>query len=224
MSPEQQSANRANAQLSTGPTSAAGKQIVSQNALRHGLAGSVHAALPGEEEAFEAHCEGFRDTFRPADIPEQAIVRNLAENYWRLKRAHAMESALFLRIAREQSEDLAPPAAHAEAWIDPFKGLQRIALYAARIQRAIEKNTAALEVLQARRKAAHAQAQDEAIMLSTLAEAHGQTYDPAPDFPPHEARGGFVYSPAEIARIVDRANRLDQAKALFEAARENAIM
>ena len=36
-SPAQLAANRANAQLSTGPTSAAGKQIVSQNAVKHGL-------------------------------------------------------------------------------------------------------------------------------------------------------------------------------------------
>jgi hypothetical protein len=32
-------------------------------------------------------------------------------------------------------------------------------------------------------KAAHAQALENAILLTQLAEANGETYDPAPDFP-----------------------------------------
>ncbi len=49
----QNTANQANGQLSTGPVTEAGKQT-----LKHGLSGKVHAALPGEEEALEKHCEG----------------------------------------------------------------------------------------------------------------------------------------------------------------------
>jgi len=89
---------------------------------------------------------------------------------------------------------------------------------AARIQRAIEKNTAALDALQDERKAAYAQAQEQAIHLTQLAELKGQDYDPAPDFTPADFHGGFVYSATEIARLRSRARRLEEAKARFAQA------
>ncbi len=214
-SPAQLEANRANAQHSTGPVSEAGKQTVSQNSLKHGLTGKVHAALPGEEQAFEKHCQGYLQTYAPVGVPEQELVRNIAENYWRLKRAHAMERALFIHIELEQAGELPPASAHVEAWIDPLKGLQRIALYASRIQRAIEKNTAELKSMQAERKAAYAKAQEEAILLTQLAAIKGQTIDPALDFPAPELCGGFAFSASEISRIISRARRLEEARARF---------
>src|ERR1700740_1108214 len=42
-------ANRANAQLSTGPTTTSGKQIASQNSTRHGLTGTFRV-LPDESQ------------------------------------------------------------------------------------------------------------------------------------------------------------------------------
>ena len=216
-SPAQLAANQANAKLSTGPVTDAGKQIVSQNGLKHGLTGTTHAALPGEEEALEKHCEGYRQAYAPVGQPELDLVRNIGENHWRLKRAHAMETAMFLQIEREPSEQSVPEA-QAQAWIDPVKGLQRIALYAARIQRAIERNTAELRAMQAQRKAAFARAQEEAILLTQLAAIKGQTLDPARDFPSPELCGGFAYSATEIARILDRARRLEEARARFAPA------
>ncbi len=217
-SPAQLDANRANAQHSSGPVTDAGKQTVSANAVKHGLAGKVHAALPGEEAAFEQHCEGYRQAYTPVGVPENELVRNIAENYWRLKRAHSMERALFAQIELEQAGELPPASAHAEAWVDPTKGLQRIALYAARIQRAIEKNTAELKVMQAERKALYAIAQEEAILLTQLAAIKGQTLDPAQDFPSSESRGGFVYSAPEIARLISRSRRLEEARNRFNGA------
>lgn len=213
-SPSQLAANAANSTLSTGPTSDAGKQSVSQNSMKHGLCGKVHAALPGEKEAFEKHCEGYLQSMAPVGVPEENLVRNLAENYWRLRRAHAMESALFEQIMLEQSGELDPATAHAQAFIDATKGLQRISLYANRIQRAIEKNTAELKSMQAGRKAAYANAQEEAILLTRLAAMKGETYTPADDSAP-ASPGGFVYSAAEIARVIARASRLEEAKFRF---------
>jgi hypothetical protein len=221
-SPAQLAANRANAQRSTGPVTEAGKQTVGHNALRHGLTGNVHAALPGEEDAMEIHCEGFRKSYAPVGKAEQELVRNLAENYWRLKRAHAMENALFAQVEREQTG--APAAeAQANAFIDPLKGLQRIALYANRIQRSIEKAATELKAIQAIRKAARAQAEEEAVLLSKHSAYAGQTYDPAPDFPSSDDTG-FVYSASEIARLIDRSRRLEEARALFAPACEAAFM
>ncbi len=216
MTPQQTAANRANAELSTGPVTEAGKETVSRNALKHGLSGATHAALPGEESALEKHCEGYREAYAPIGAPEHDLVRNLAENHWRLKRAHAMETALFFQL--ELAGDLEAPAAHAEAFIDPVKGLQRIALYAARIQRAIEKNAAELKAMQDARKAAHALAREEAILLTQLAQMQGKTIEPERDFPADESLGGFVYSASEIARLIDRARRLEEANARFRPA------
>ncbi len=202
----------------TGPTSAAGKETVSKNALVHGLSGRTHACLSGEESPFELFCREFIQALAPVGIVEQTIAEDIAEDRWRLKRARAMENALFSRIAKEQPDPHDPAAALADAWLDASKGLKSVALYANRIQRAIEKNTERLEALQAERKAAHAKAQEEAILLTQLAEANGETYNPAPDFPSTGAPGEFVYSAPEIARLIARASRLGDAKILFAAA------
>ena len=145
---------------------------------------------------------------------EETLAHDIAADRWRLRRARAMENALFAKLERE-SGAATPAAAQADAWVDASTGLQRLALYANRIQRAIERNTARLEALQSERKAAFAAAQEEAVLLTQLAESKGETYDPAPDFPPSEPCGGFVYSAAEIHRLIARSNRLDVAKTRF---------
>jgi hypothetical protein len=202
----------------TGPTSPTGKATVSKNALVHGLSGRTHACLPSEEGPYEEFCREIVHALAPVGILEQSVAEDIADDRWRRKRAVAMESALCSRIAQElpDSSDLA--AALAEAFLDASKGLRTVALYCNRLQRSIEKNTAYLETLQAKRKAAHAQAQEEAILLTQLAEANGETYNPEPDFPSTGTAGEFVYSAAEIKRLIARASRLSDAKILFASA------
>jgi hypothetical protein len=214
-SPAQLTANRANAQLSTGPVTEAGKLATSQNSVVHGLTSRVHAALPGEEGAFEQHCREYCQALAPAGPIEEHLAHDIAADRWRLKRARHMENALFAQMEMAEDADPDPSTAQAQAWVDPSKGLQRLALYTNRIQRAIEKNTARLDALQIVRKAAHAAAQEEAIHLTQLAESKGQTYNPAADFPTASAPGGFVYSAPEIARLIDRARRLAEARLRF---------
>jgi hypothetical protein len=81
-----------------------------------------------------------------------------------------------------------------DAFDETLRELRRTPLYAHRIQRAIEKRCAALKSLQGERKAACAQAQEEAILLTQRAYAKGQTVDASKDFPSPELCGGFVYS------------------------------
>ncbi len=158
MLPRNFETNRATAQsLSTGPTSDAGKNIVSQNSLKHGLTARKHACLPGEEEPFERHCREIREALAPVGAIEEALAHDIAGDRWRLTRARAMENALFAKFELDSS---APDraTAHAEAWIDASKGLQRIAGYARALQRAVERNSARLEAMQTVRKAARARA------------------------------------------------------------------
>jgi hypothetical protein len=201
----------------TGPTSAAGKETVSKNALVHGLSGRSHACLPGEEGPYEQFFREMVQALAPVGILEQSVAEAIADDRWCRRRAIAMENALFSRIAQEQPDSSDPAAALADAYLDASKGLRTVALYANRLQRAIERNTAYLEALQAQRKAAHAQAQEEAILLTQLAEANGETYNPEPDFPSTGIATEFVYSRPEIARLIARASRLSDAKILFVA-------
>src|SRR5580704_11509402 len=146
--PAQAAASIANAKLSTGPSSPAGKQTVSANALDHGLASSkpAHVTLPGEEAAFAAHLESYRQAYAPANQPEEDLVRTLAESYWRLERAHKLENALFSQILKQDDyKDVDPIAAKAQAWTNRDTGLQRMALYAQRIQRTAEKTADTLK-------------------------------------------------------------------------------
>ena len=203
---------------STGPTSAAGKVIVSKNALVHGLSGRTHACLPGEEGPFEQFCREYIAALAPIGIIEESVAGDIVGDRWRLRRARAMENALFSASRTRSRIRSIQPLPLADAWLDASKGLKSVAGYANRLQRAVEKNTAYLEALQAKRKAAHAQAQEEAILLTQLAEANSETYNPAPDFPSTGAAGEFVYSAPEIARLIARAGRLGDAKILFAAA------
>jgi hypothetical protein len=204
-------ANQANSKLSTGATSDAGKQTVSKNSLRHGLSSPnpVHVILPGEEDPFTAHLEGYMQAYAPVGVPEQDLVRSLASNNWRLSRCHSMERALFSHLQKEVAEG-------AETAAETLKELNRTVGYAHKIERAIEKTRNELKSLQAERKAAYDAAQQEAMLLTQLAHAKGQPPDQAKEFPSPELCGGFVYSLPEIARLIGRAARLAEAKARFD--------
>jgi hypothetical protein len=219
--PAQAVASIANSKLSTGPSSDAGKQTVSANALNHGLASSnpVHVALSGEEAAFAKHLESYRTTCAPANQLEEDLVCTLAESYWRLQRAHRLENALFNQILKQDDyKDLDPTLAKAVAWSNKDTGLQRIALYAQRIQRTAEKTAAALKTMQQERKAAYSQAKDEAMYLTQLSLANGNNFEPALHFGAPGIHGGFVYSRDEIKLALLRVTRLEEARARFNRA------
>src|SRR5215469_9799061 len=187
--PAQIAANQANSKLSTGATSDAGKQTVSRNSLKHGLSSPnpVHVILPGEEDPFAAHLEGYMQAYVPVGVPEQDLVRSLASNNWRLSRCHSMERALYAHLQKEVAEG-------SETAAETLKEMNRTAGYAHKIERAIEKTRHELKSLQAERKAAYEAAQKEAILLTQLAHAKGQPPDQAKEFPSPELYGGFVYS------------------------------
>jgi hypothetical protein len=83
-----------------------------------------------------------------------------------------------------------------------------IFLYETRMRRALEKDMAALQALQEKRKASYSRAQDEAIRLLQLALSQGETYEPGEDFLPASAHGQFVFS---APRVIDRAARLHRS-------------
>jgi hypothetical protein len=111
-------ANRANAHKSTGPVTVKGKQIVSQNAIRHGLL-SRGPLIPGENPA---EYQQYRDTLiadlEPQGELELLLADRIAGCFWKLRRAGLLEVAM-LRFLQEtydgieglQSTNSKPPYA-----------------------------------------------------------------------------------------------------------------
>jgi hypothetical protein len=89
------SANRANAQRSTGPRTSAGKAIVARNAVKHGLLGE-QVVVEGEDRArFAQH----RDAMLRALVPVAEVEITLAERLiglsWRLQRVQRLQVQAF---------------------------------------------------------------------------------------------------------------------------------
>ena len=101
----QKRANRENAKKSTGPRTEEGKARSSQNSLRHGLL-ARDAVLPGEDPAeFDRQLSTLEDDIRPANSLEFALVRQIADAEYRLRRLGRLESG-FLGARLEETSRL----------------------------------------------------------------------------------------------------------------------
>jgi hypothetical protein len=214
ISEAQLAANRQNAQKSTGPRTEEGKRRCRINATRHGLTGQFHAFSHEDKRAFDEHCTNLMADFKPETYREKILAMSIAEDMWRLNRARAMENNIFalgMSGAIGDATDVDSPEGHAAAacqarvWLADGKNIQLLALYETRIRRNIEKNEKQLNQLQAERKAAHAKALYQEILLAKLAISEGIPYH-AP-----EEQNGFEFSSHEITRLARRELRLEQA-------------
>lgn len=134
-SPARTTANRENASHSTGPRTAAGKAVVSQNAIRHGIL-SQRLVLEDEDPGeFQELVAALVSSLRPVGALEVTLVEKAAIALWRQQRLVRAESAsITLKrqpgdIAEQVSlqlglygagkvteDDLATPAADQLAW------------------------------------------------------------------------------------------------------------
>jgi len=117
------SANRANAQHSTGPTSPEGKATVSKNATRHGFTAREVFVRPDERAEFEALSSELHTEVHPEDAIENTLFEQLLHSAWNLRRVRALETAEF------EKELAAPDSTPDEA------KLNRYHRYAVRFER-----------------------------------------------------------------------------------------
>jgi len=87
--------NRANAQKSTGPSSRAGKQRSSMNAVRHNLSGQHLMLLDTEAEAYNRMAASMLVDLNPKSEPERQIAQKVIDINFRLNRLTAIENNLF---------------------------------------------------------------------------------------------------------------------------------
>jgi hypothetical protein len=154
----QLTANRANAQFSTGPITAAGKRKSSANALTTGLTGRT-VLLPTEDAArYHAHLQNYEAHFQPATPEEQALVQSLADTSWRLARIPGLEMNIYaqghIEFAdefAEQDEAIRPALIEAHTYLAYEKQIRNLNLQEARLVRRREKETTELRRLQQER-------------------------------------------------------------------------
>ena len=93
-------ANRLNAQKSTGPKSAEGKERSRANAVKHGMTGEGIALGSEEAAAVEARLSGFGADYRPVTTAGRALARRAAMLSVRLERCAIREAAAISTRAR----------------------------------------------------------------------------------------------------------------------------
>jgi hypothetical protein len=123
-------ANRSNAEKSTGPRTAAGKEKASQNSLKHGLFAREGVIRGEDREEYEMHREMLLEQLDPVGPLEGILAARVVDLTWRLRRAAQDQNeafgALYDRYVARQAAGLeaapgdtspggAPPPRHPRA-------------------------------------------------------------------------------------------------------------
>jgi hypothetical protein len=157
-------ANRANAQLSTGPKTEAGRAISSQNALKTALTGRTVLLPTDNLDEYQSLQTQFLNAYKPATEDERALVQELLDTTWRIKRILSLEFAIFAKGSLEfanEFPDLDADARNqlilAETYLKYEKSIRNLNTQEARLQRKLAKDLAELTRLQTERRQAEAQ-------------------------------------------------------------------
>ena len=134
----QMAANRANAQLSTGPTTKPGKAASCLNNFRHGLAGAFRVRPCEDQGDFDMLLAGLRQDHQPATIVEDALILKMAQHLWLSRRAQ-----IFQDIAMDPEQE------HIQS---PFKRFELYLRYQTTNDRGFHKCLADLMKLRAEKR------------------------------------------------------------------------
>ncbi len=88
-------ANRANAQKSSGPTTAAGLARSSQNRIVHGLCGKFNVLESENQEDYNNLFERFLTSEQPVDDVERELVAKMCSHTWMSERSVRFQDACF---------------------------------------------------------------------------------------------------------------------------------
>jgi len=113
-------ANRLNAQKSTGPRTVEGKEIVSQNALKHGLLAQKAVILGEDPGEFEFYRDQMLAELVPAGAMESVLAERVVSLSWRLRRAERVQNEAFDAL---QTKDSTSPLARLTQSLRPRNDL-----------------------------------------------------------------------------------------------------
>jgi hypothetical protein len=95
-SPAQITANRENAQNSTGPKTEAGKAVSSRNNLNFGFNAKIFSVIEGEsQEDFDHFQQQLLEEHNPTTPTEQVLVEHMAQHHWVSMRAQRLQDSCF---------------------------------------------------------------------------------------------------------------------------------
>jgi len=160
ISPVQLAANRANAQLSTGPRTAAGLARSSQNAVKSALTGRTVLLPTDDVNEYAAFLAAFQAELAPVGQVERELVQSIVDTHWRLRRIQALEFALYAH-GHEQFADAFNDCPEESRYnrivlqthLTYEKQFRNLQIQEARLDRRRGKDMAELRRLQAERKA-----------------------------------------------------------------------
>jgi hypothetical protein len=153
---KQAEANTRNAQRSTGPTTAEGRKVSSQNALKHGLTAREVTVDEGEAKKFAAFRNDMVAELAPRGALEEQFAEEIAIYSWRLRRVFRLEanegdkSNPLSSLAEEQL--FAEQRSRGGFSRDYMLSLTTLIRYETSITRSRERALHNLERLQARRR------------------------------------------------------------------------
>ena len=160
----QLTANRANAQHSTGPVTPEGKARVGQNALRHGLTAKSLVVRDDEREEFAALRDDLEAEIDPQGALESIAFDELLHAAWNLRRFRRIEA----EVSVGTLDDFTDPQTTAI--------LDRLSRYQSRAQRAYTRALAELRLLQTNRAVRESKLEEEtAAAIPVLAEINQMT-------------------------------------------------
>lgn len=97
-------ANRLNAKKSTGPRTAAGKAVVAQNAVRHGLLAEQAVIRDEDPGEFEFYRQQLLAELHPGGAMESVLAERAVGLAWRLRRAERVQAQVFdTMLAKDDS-------------------------------------------------------------------------------------------------------------------------
>jgi hypothetical protein len=196
---KQLTANRLNAQLSTGPRTLEGLCRSSLNALKHGLTGKLRLVGSEEKAQFDEHAARMRAIYQPVNAAEFELVSELSDTRWRLGRIPRLEAALFAKgrmLFRDQFADvdldLQADLVEAEVLLHYANDLRNLHLQEARLRRTQRDLESKLEVVQSQRKLAEREQQREAA--AAQGSSAGRNSSSSPSTAGNKSPNGFVFS------------------------------
>ena len=185
-------ANRENAQKSTGPTTAEGKAVVSQNAVKHGLFAVQDVVTTENQAEFDSMREQMLADLAPVGPMETLLAQRAFSLAWRLQRAQTMQAQVTEDMVeshiinkqwslgrqkpkepRYAPEYLALGRVAKQDWCGQ-RLIERLFEYERRIEKSLYKTIAQLRAMQLMRQIADADAAESQRCIQADAKANSE--------------------------------------------------